>query len=163
MRFCQQEFGEFPRLVGRYCSYLLPKKAGGTPQILGYKTSRVTGRLRVYMCDPALFTLKFLEAELSHSSIIVINLGGAGDMFGDYSCVYRANFPGVSGRNHFTNTKFTTPITKISKSNHDPLPPSPRSSTTGRRGSPTAASRTTASAMRPARRSSRRDARTDRQ
>ena len=21
VRFCQQEFGEFPRLVGRYCSY----------------------------------------------------------------------------------------------------------------------------------------------
>ena len=32
-RFCRQEFGEFPRLVGRYCSYLLPKQAGGTPQI----------------------------------------------------------------------------------------------------------------------------------
>ena len=25
MRFCRQEFGEFPRLVGRYCSYLQPK------------------------------------------------------------------------------------------------------------------------------------------
>ena len=30
-RFCQQEFGEFPRLVGRYSSFLLPKQAGGTP------------------------------------------------------------------------------------------------------------------------------------
>ena len=48
VRFCQQEFGEFPRLVGRYCSYLLPKQAGGTPQILVDKTSRMTGRLRVY-------------------------------------------------------------------------------------------------------------------
>jgi len=38
MRFCQQEFWEFPRLVGRYCSYLLPKQAGGTPQILVDKT-----------------------------------------------------------------------------------------------------------------------------
>ena len=24
---------DVPRLVGRYCSYLLPKQAGGTPQI----------------------------------------------------------------------------------------------------------------------------------
>ena len=48
VRFCQQEFGEFPRLVGRYCSYLLPKQAGGTPQILVDKISYMTGRLRVY-------------------------------------------------------------------------------------------------------------------
>ena len=48
-RFCQQEFGEFLRLVGRYCSYLLPKQAGGTPQILIFKTSPMTGRLRVYI------------------------------------------------------------------------------------------------------------------
>ena len=39
---------KFPRLVGRYCSYLLPKQAGGTPQIIVDKTSRMTGRLRVY-------------------------------------------------------------------------------------------------------------------
>ena len=32
-RFCQQEFREFPQLVGRYCSYLLPKQDGGTSQI----------------------------------------------------------------------------------------------------------------------------------
>ena len=52
VRFCQQEFWEFPRLVGRYCSYLLPKQAGGTPQILVDKTSPMTGRLRVYIsCD----------------------------------------------------------------------------------------------------------------
>ena len=47
VRFCQQEFGEFPWLVGRYCSYLLPKQAGGTPQIIVDKTSCMTGRLRV--------------------------------------------------------------------------------------------------------------------
>ena len=32
-----------PWLVGRYCSYLLPKQAGGTPQILILKTLRMTG------------------------------------------------------------------------------------------------------------------------
>ena len=37
-----------PRLVGRYCSYLLPRQAAGTPQILVDKTSRMTGCLRVY-------------------------------------------------------------------------------------------------------------------
>ena len=47
MRFCQKEFGEFPRLVGRYYSYLLPKQARGTPQILVDKTSPMTARLRV--------------------------------------------------------------------------------------------------------------------
>ena len=34
--------------MGRYCSYLLPKQAGGTPQILVDKTLRMTSRLRVY-------------------------------------------------------------------------------------------------------------------
>ena len=33
LRFCHQEVGEFPRLVGRYCSYLMPKQDGGTSQI----------------------------------------------------------------------------------------------------------------------------------
>ena len=47
VRFCQQEFGEFPRLVGRYCSYQLPKQTRGTPQFLVVKTSFMTGRLRV--------------------------------------------------------------------------------------------------------------------
>ena len=47
VRFCRQEFGEFPQLVGRYYSYLLPKQARGTPQILVDKTSPMTGRLRV--------------------------------------------------------------------------------------------------------------------
>ena len=34
--------------MGRYYSYLLPKQARGTPQILVDKTSPMTGRLRVY-------------------------------------------------------------------------------------------------------------------
>ena len=38
-------------MVGRYCSYLLPKQAGGTPQILVDKTSGMTGRLRVYSAE----------------------------------------------------------------------------------------------------------------
>ena len=39
-----------PPAGGRYCSYLLPKQAGGTPQILVDKTtSFMTGRLRVYL------------------------------------------------------------------------------------------------------------------
>ena len=60
VRFCQQEFWELPRLMGRYCSYLLPKQAGGTPQIIVDKTSPMTGRLRVYpgrfflLCVPAI-------------------------------------------------------------------------------------------------------------
>ena len=48
VRFCRQEFGEFPRLVGRYYSYLLPEQARGTPQILVDKTSPMIGRLRVW-------------------------------------------------------------------------------------------------------------------
>ena len=31
-RFWRQEFGEFPWLVGRYCSYLLPKQMGELPK-----------------------------------------------------------------------------------------------------------------------------------
>ena len=27
VKFCQQEFGKFPRLVGRYYTYLLPTQA----------------------------------------------------------------------------------------------------------------------------------------
>ena len=37
-RFWRREFGKFPRLVGRFCSYQLPKQVGGTPQILFFKT-----------------------------------------------------------------------------------------------------------------------------
>ena len=39
--------------MGRYCSYLLPKQAGGTPQIIVDLTSRITGRLRVYIQSEA--------------------------------------------------------------------------------------------------------------
>ena len=48
VRFWRWGFGEFPRLVGRYCSYLLPKQARGTPQILIFKTPRPIGRPRLY-------------------------------------------------------------------------------------------------------------------
>ena len=48
-RFWRWWFGEFPRLVGRYCSYLLPKQSGGTTQILIFKTLRMTGHLRVFV------------------------------------------------------------------------------------------------------------------
>ena len=51
-RFCQQEFGEFPRpawAVGSYCS---GPPAGGTPQIIVDKTLRMTSRLRVYSLYP---------------------------------------------------------------------------------------------------------------
>ena len=50
-RFIQEVLSfllEFPRLVGRYCSYLLPKQAGGTPQILVFKTLRMTSRPALY-------------------------------------------------------------------------------------------------------------------
>ena len=30
-RLCCNQFGEFPRIVGRYCSWRLPKQARGTP------------------------------------------------------------------------------------------------------------------------------------
>ena len=48
VRFCQQEFGEFPwsawAVVGSYSS---GPPAGGTPQILVDKTLRMTSRLRM--------------------------------------------------------------------------------------------------------------------
>ena len=47
VRFCQQEFGEFPRPVWAVGSYSSGPPAGGTPQNLVDKTSRMTGRLRV--------------------------------------------------------------------------------------------------------------------
>ena len=34
--------------MGRYCSYLLPKQAGGTTQILFFKTLRMIGRPALY-------------------------------------------------------------------------------------------------------------------
>ena len=49
--------------MGRYCSYLLPKQAGGAPQILVDKTSPMTGRLRVY------FLQLFLKGIDRNSSI----------------------------------------------------------------------------------------------
>ena len=48
VRFCQQEFGEFPRPAWAVVSYSSGPPAGGTPQILVDKTSPMTGRLRVY-------------------------------------------------------------------------------------------------------------------
>ena len=39
----------FPRLVGRYCSYLLPKQTGGTTQIIVFKTLQMAGRPTVYL------------------------------------------------------------------------------------------------------------------
>ena len=46
-------------------------------------------------------------------------LGGADDRFGNHLCVYWANLTCLSGCNQLANTKFTTPVTKISKSNDD--------------------------------------------
>ena len=34
--------------MGRYCSYLLPKQAGGTAQIIVFKTLRMIGRPALY-------------------------------------------------------------------------------------------------------------------
>ena len=48
--FEDEDLKKFQRLVGRYCSYLLPKQAGGTSQIRIFKTLRMTSR-------PALYTL----------------------------------------------------------------------------------------------------------
>ena len=47
VRFWRWGFGEFRRLVGCYCSYLLPKQVRGTTQILIFKTSRPIGRPRL--------------------------------------------------------------------------------------------------------------------
>ena len=48
VRFCQQEFGEFPRPPWAVGSYSSGPPAGGTTQILVDKTSSMSGRLRVY-------------------------------------------------------------------------------------------------------------------
>ena len=40
---------KFPRLVGRYCNYLLPKQTSGTTQILVFKTLRTIGRPALYI------------------------------------------------------------------------------------------------------------------
>ena len=49
VRFCQQEFGEFPRPAWAVGSYSSSPPAGGTPQILVDKTLRMTSPLRVYI------------------------------------------------------------------------------------------------------------------
>ena len=41
-------FGELARLVGRYSSYLLPKQAGGTTQILVFKSLPMIERPGLY-------------------------------------------------------------------------------------------------------------------
>ena len=48
VRFLRQEFGKFFQLVGRYCSYLLPKQTGRTTQILIFKTLRIMSRPSLY-------------------------------------------------------------------------------------------------------------------
>ena len=42
-------FGEFPQLVGCYCSYLLPKQGGGTSQIQVNKTQSTRTWDALYM------------------------------------------------------------------------------------------------------------------
>ena len=39
--------------MGRYCSYLLPKQAGGTTQIIIFKTLQMIGRPALYVCENA--------------------------------------------------------------------------------------------------------------
>ena len=48
VRFCQQDFGEFPRPSWAVGSYSSSPQAGGTLQVLVDKTLRMTSRLRVY-------------------------------------------------------------------------------------------------------------------
>ena len=43
--------------MGRYCSYLLPKQARGTPQILVFKTLGMTGRPTVYILKSHVYLL----------------------------------------------------------------------------------------------------------
>ena len=47
--------------MGRYCSYLLPKQAGGTPQILLFKTLRMTGRPTVYCITRAFVDVDHID------------------------------------------------------------------------------------------------------
>ena len=53
-----------PRLLGRYCSYLLPKQAGGTTQILIFETLRMIGRPALYVL--IVFPVCFI---LTHTNI----------------------------------------------------------------------------------------------
>ena len=52
-------------MVGRYCSYLLPKQARGTPQILIFETLGMIGR-------PALYTKKELIINLTNVRILAV-------------------------------------------------------------------------------------------
>ena len=62
-------------------------------------------------------TQRSSSSHLLQSSLLHVPFfGGDGGRFGDYLCVDCTNMPRLSGRNKFTNTKFTRPITKISKS-----------------------------------------------
>ena len=42
-------FGKFPRLIGCYCSYLLPKQDGGTSQNIIFKTLRQIDSPALYL------------------------------------------------------------------------------------------------------------------
>ena len=50
--------------------------------------------------------------------MLMLNLRGAGDRLGDYCWVDCANLPSVSGHNRFADTKYTRPISKLSKSSN---------------------------------------------
>ena len=46
--FEDENLGRSPRLVGRYCNYLLPKQTGVTTQFIIFKTLRMIGRPALY-------------------------------------------------------------------------------------------------------------------
>ena len=64
---------EFPRLVGRYCCYLLPKQTGGTTQILIFQTLRMIGHpaLYRYVFFLVLFLTEQRYATLGESLLIL--------------------------------------------------------------------------------------------
>ena len=71
---------DVPRLVGRYCSYLLPKQAGVTPQIKVNRTE-----VRQEMCHPV----------YSYSCISIVKIGGVillGTYLGTYPFLSLASF-----------------------------------------------------------------------
>ena len=61
---------------------------------------------------------RYLHSLFFLPPFLISKVGGTGDRYGDYLCVKCNNFPCITGFSHFTNTKFTRPITKISKSTH---------------------------------------------
>ena len=71
---------------------------------------------RLLRDQPQSVVLSWLAAK----SLSTRKLGGAGDRFGDHLAVSCANVPSLSECNQFTDTKFTRPVTKISKSIHEP-------------------------------------------